>query len=102
MHEAGTFDGLTYLAGNTRRDIYLGEDGRDEFAKVDCSLHAEANPIYFCKTAFRVGGDLVARADFVDFRFHGGRTFLNERVRVLRQALCQFLDGMCSASGSRP
>ena len=102
MSEAGTYDGMTYIAGNTRRDNYLGEEGRDEFVRVSCALKAEARPYYFCETTFRVAGDLVARADFVDFRFNGGREFLNERVRVLRQALCRFFEDRCSASGSPP
>jgi hypothetical protein len=86
------YDGLRHGPA----DNYLGEEGVDEFVKMLC--YPEATPKYLCTVDMRVGVDLVAVARFPDFRFHGGRAYVNDRVRKLRDALCRY----ATVGGIRP
>jgi hypothetical protein len=94
MAEAEPFDGLLHVT-ESRRDIYFGDGRSDEFVRIWCFLHADSRPDHFCTTSMRVAPDIVANVDFVDFRFNGGREFVNERIRLVRATVCQFLENRC-------
>jgi len=85
-----TYEGMPHAPA----DYYIGETGVDEFMEVHC--YPEATPIYFCRTKMRVSRSITAEVNFVDFRFHGGRAYLNEHARAFREALCRSMVPDCS------
>jgi hypothetical protein len=84
-----SYDGLQHAPA----DYYFGEDGVDVFRRSYC--YPEATSIYFCKTEMRAGPGLTASVDFPDFRLHGGRAYLNERVHKFREIVCRYSDPPC-------
>jgi hypothetical protein len=92
---ADTYEGMPHAPG----EYYFGKRGSDEFVRVHC--YSEAVPSYFCKMGMRVSPSLIAWADFADFRFHGGRRYLNERARKLRDAVCRYIDPPCTKTDGR-
>ena len=92
--DAEPFEGLAHVIKNGR-DYYFGDERSDQFIQVLCFPYANAMAQYFCSTYMRVGGDVIATVKFVDFRFNGGRAFLNERIRFVRATVCRFLENAC-------
>ena len=84
-----TYEGMLHAPA----DYYIGEAGVDEFVEIYC--YPEATPIYFCGTKMRVSPSITAEVSFVDFRFHGGRAYVNERARKFREAVCRFIVPSC-------
>lgn len=84
-----TYDGLLHADG----DNYLGQAPTDAFVHIFC--YPEATPTYFCKTKMRISPSVVARVDFSDFRFRGGRSFANERARKFRSIVCSYVEPQC-------
>lgn len=84
-----SFEGLRYAPPY----YYLGEDGVDNFFSAFC--YPEATPVYFCKTEMRIGPGITASVDFPDFRFHGGRGYLNERAHRFGEIVCSYADPPC-------
>jgi hypothetical protein len=99
LRGADTLDGLEHFRSRGI-DVYFGRQGIDEFIYIRCSPFEQAHPIYFCTTGVRLARDLVARIMFLDFRFHGGRSFANERVRAFREAVCRFIVPACSETAT--
>jgi hypothetical protein len=83
------YDGLRH----TGSDDYIAERGVDAFVEVHC--YPEAKPETYCNTAMRIGEALRADARFPDFRFHGGRTYQNERARKLKEIVCHYVASGC-------
>jgi hypothetical protein len=75
-------------------DYYFGQRGVDEFVRVHC--YPEATPTYFCETQMRIAPAVVAAVNFADFRFHGGRAYLNKRARTLRELVCRYVEPSCA------
>jgi len=85
------YKGLPHALG----DYYLGQSGVDQFALSYC--FTELRPEYFCRTELRIGPSLVGNVSFLDFRLHGGRTFLNDRAKKIREIVCGYAEPPCTS-----
>lgn len=85
---APSIDGLKAikLGSNSPGVIYFSPDNEDEFVEARCSEKAKKGD--FCQYVFLLCRRLLrVNADFLDFRFHGGRTYANEQVRALKRTI---------------
>jgi hypothetical protein len=89
----GEYEGLKYYDRSGRQFVFFGDPADESFLWVQC--YHESKPVFFCKAGIPITTGLLAQVDFVDFRFHGGVQFLKDRVRVLRQTVCTFVDVPC-------
>jgi hypothetical protein len=96
-----TEDGLDVYFYGPRGPIYYRDHSYPALQVIQCRTEqARANANQFCTYELRLSQVLRARIDFVDFRFHGGRAFVHERLRQLEEQLCSFFscDGLASNS----
>jgi hypothetical protein len=49
---------------------------------------------FFCDYRKRISDLVYLKARFVDFRFHGGRKFANDRMRLVLETYCAY-DATC-------
>ena len=61
----------------------------DSFSRIECNISNK--PRSYCTYYMEIAGQFLIDAHFIDFRFHGGREFANERVRAFKRALCPYL-----------
>ncbi len=92
----GVYDGLEHFRDVTS-DIFLGKSETGGLIRVSCSLEARAKPNHLCTVRMRLGENLSVNAMFLDFRFHGGREYLNERTRIVRESVCRFAVSLCES-----
>lgn len=97
LERAHPYEGREYFSGH-RQHVYLGQRGVDEFDFISC--WENSHPLHYCEAQVQVSDQLVAFVSFVDFRFHGGFDFANERLRVARRTICNFAVPSCSIDGA--
>jgi hypothetical protein len=86
----GRYEGFTEI--RRYKYTYFYDNGSDGIRAVQCfDLTERSEPSQTCSTQFRVNDKLVATVSFIDFRLHGGREFLRERVRNFKKIMCPFL-----------
>lgn len=85
-----TSDGLQhYAAGPKGPMVYLDHE-EPILRRINCSKDLErSHSQYYCKYQIILSENLLAEASFVDFRFHGGRSFVQKRILRLREILCK-------------
>ncbi len=88
--QMGELDGLPY---DKRRGTYLSRPGMDEFAEINCI--SSPNSITYCNYVVRVSPDLMTTLTFLDFRFHGGTDYANQRIRSALTVLCRQTGILC-------
>lgn len=93
LERAHQHEGREYFSGH-RQHVYLGQRGVDEFDFISC--WENSYPLHYCEAQIQVSNRIVASVRFVDFRFHGGFDFANERLRVARRTICNFAVPSCS------
>lgn len=75
--------------GMTRIGVPNGDTffiDRDRRIIITCPM--KSTPLTFCDYAFAFGDRWRVHAVFIDFRFAGGREFLDNRIGAVRKALC--------------
>lgn len=83
------YEGLLFDPGATGRHYYYNM-GSGSLRFVRCSRRAEeTRPGEFCTYAVSMGDHFIARIQFLDFRLHGGRQYIIDRVGVFLKAMCQ-------------
>jgi hypothetical protein len=76
------------VAGSSSANIFLPGPG-DLFDVIRCDKN-RGNPLAFCDYYKRFSDLASMEVKFVDFRYHGGREFLNSRMQIAMDALCRF------------
>jgi hypothetical protein len=71
---------------------YFDVNALDGIQRVDCvSNPAQTNAVYFCHARLLLNPLIIAKVGFIDFRHHGGRLFLQERVRAFKKIVCPII-----------
>jgi hypothetical protein len=87
------YDGYTSVSDGVSNWQYYFDDGPDEIRSVACVTSIEdAQPGFFCTANFPIRDNVFVALTFIDFRLHGGRKFLRERVRMFKKQFCQQLN----------
>ncbi len=68
--------------------VYYPKDNSDPFTLIRCEQNSP--PDYWCHYLLRLNDLISLEVDMVDFRFHGGRQFVRERMDVIIQAYCRY------------
>ena len=85
-------DGLNY---DPKWGNYVGQIGSDLFYFIRCQYNAR--PDTFCYYSVRAGENVDLRVAFLDFRFHGGRDYANQRISRLLASVCAQIKAACEA-----
>jgi hypothetical protein len=88
----GDYEGfLSFVSGASDTPEYF-DDGADEIRYVSCASSIEkSHPGFYCTVYFPISRGAFVELSFVDFRLHGGRQFLRERVRSFKRLFCEQL-----------
>jgi hypothetical protein len=78
---------LRYKDGS---DLYVGGPS-DSFEAIRCNY--TSHTLSYCSYSVEITDRIWARANFLDFRLHGGRAYANQRARFLREVICRFVEG---------
>ncbi len=91
-NRGSTADGLDiYYYSSGRGPIYYTDSAYPELQIIACATdQARADANDYCTYELRLSEVLLARINFVDFRFHGGRAFVQERLGQLEELLCSY------------
>ncbi|MCB1475736.1 MAG: hypothetical protein H6883_07890 [Rhodobiaceae bacterium] len=82
-----------YARGEKSTQVtYQGRDPTDEFKYVNCGTSNLKHPYNYCTYYFFMSRNISARASFLQPRSHGGLTFINQRIRLIRRQLCPYLE----------
>jgi hypothetical protein len=89
----GQLEGLeVYKSQNSSWTGYFDEQASDGLNYILCVAPPDrTHPEFFCSAHIVINDDLVAKVDFVDFRVHGGRQFLRDRIRAFKKHVCPIL-----------
>ena len=89
----GEFEGFrVYREGTSSWTDYVDIGAADGIQHVLCVNPPERmTPRAFCRAKIVINDRLVAEVNFIDFRLHGGRAFLQERVRAFKKHMCPIL-----------
>lgn len=74
---------------------YVGRTGSDLFYRARCQY--SPNQVTFCIYYARPGNNISLKVDFLDFRFHGGLPYANDRLSRLIAAFCKQIEPHCFA-----
>lgn len=87
----GTYSGLArFKTGGSAEIYYASSDAL--VRKIQCWNSPEkALRNTYCKYYVVLNKRLVAWIDFVDFRVNGGIAFAEERIRVFKETICQYV-----------
>jgi hypothetical protein len=93
VNRIGDFEGFeVYREGNSSWTDYVEIRATDGIQHVRCVAPPEkTHPENFCNANIVINDRLVAEVQFVDFRMHGGRRFLQERIRAFKKHICPIL-----------
>ncbi len=91
-NRGSTADGLDiFYYSSGRGPVYYTDRAYPELQIIDCATdQARADANDYCTYELRLSEVLLARINFVDFRFHGGRAFVQERLGELQSLLCSY------------
>jgi hypothetical protein len=92
-NKIGYSDGFSvYRPANSSWTGYFDDQASDGLGYVLCVNPPDRmTPRAFCKATIVINDRLIAEVDFIDFRLHGGRAFLQERVRAFKKHMCPIL-----------
>lgn len=75
--------GMTRIGVPSSNTFFIDRDGR---IIIRCLI--TSTPLTFCEYDITLGDRWYVTATFIDFRFAGGREFLDNRIGAVRKALC--------------
>jgi hypothetical protein len=89
MPKAGEYEGFSYHSRpSVYRQYYFG-DGPDEIRRISCTATVEkSRPNHFCQYYLPLNSKIHAELTVLDFRFHSGREFARERIRLFKKVMC--------------
>lgn len=73
--------------------VYFPKDKSDPFTLIQCERSAP--PRYWCHYVLRLNDLVSLEVDMVDFRFHGGRQFVRDRMNSIVKAYCSYDPSCC-------
>jgi hypothetical protein len=80
---------LGQFAQTAWRTYFLPTSDHDNFDLISC-YDSPAKSFFFCTYSVRVNEMVWLSVSFVDFRFHGGRKFANDYMRLILQKYCEY------------
>ena len=81
--------GLTRVGIADGEMVYYNKDDDRTFMFITCPRKSQAS--FFCEYEIILNNRYIAKAVFIDFRFAGGREFLDRRIAAVRKALCPYI-----------
>jgi hypothetical protein len=92
-NKIGTYDGFdVHKNSYSERTTFIDASAADGIQTAFCvSATNNTRPEFFCSAIFRLNENVYVELDFIDFRVHGGRRFLQERVRAFKKYVCPIL-----------
>jgi hypothetical protein len=79
-------DGLIHVSATNSPVYYYDPSGDETVTYIHC--FNKSNPASFCKYHLALNNNFYVAAEFIDFRFAGGKLFANRRIQAIRNALC--------------
>ncbi len=87
---AGVWDGYRVYTQDQGPD-YLFGGPRDHFQVARCPMSANGAMLSnWCSYFIRLNELFIAEVEFLDFRFHGGRKFVTERLAAWSVIVCRY------------
>ena len=88
----GDYEGFREYQDGPRFRNYLDSKGRDGIYAVKCLTPIEgSHPEFYCTAYVDLNDNIGAELTFIDFRLHGGRAFLRERIAAWKSHMCEAL-----------
>ena len=86
------YQGFNQFESKVGISVYFFDNSEDGIRKVRCiEQYGKIIPYYFCSVEFSINENIYVDLDLIDFRKHGGREFLRERVRNFKSHMCSIL-----------
>jgi hypothetical protein len=68
---------------------YYFDNGSDDIRAIKCfGTFNDTPPGHFCTYSLAMNPSIFAELTFLDFRMHGGRPFVRDRIRVFKKFAC--------------
>ena len=89
----GEYEGFdVYEFGPSLYRSYVDFNSGDGIFYVECPAPIEkSHPEFYCKASVKLNDQIGAELSFIDFRLHGGRAFLRERIAAWKSHMCEAL-----------